>query len=128
MRLTVAGLGYVGLTTAACLADAGNTVFAVDSDSQKIALLNKGIVPFRESRLDDMVFRNLRTGRIKFSGDLKKAVLDSDVVFIAVGMLVDEREITDLSQIDSVISSVSGLIDKYKIIVIKRTVPPGTCN
>jgi UDPglucose 6-dehydrogenase len=97
MRLTVAGLGYVGLTTAACLADAGNTVFAVDSDSKKKAALNKGIIPFREPGLSDMVFRNLRTGRIKFSGDMKKAVLNSDAVFIAVGTPADERGITDLS-------------------------------
>ena len=74
MRLTVAGLGYVGLTTAACLADTGNTVFAVDRNSQKIAALNKGILPFREPGLGDMVFRNLRSGRIRFSSDMKKAV------------------------------------------------------
>jgi len=127
MKLTVAGLGYVGLTMAACLADAGNTVFAVDSDSEKITALNKGIIPFREPGLSDMVFRNLRAGRIRFSGYLKKAVLNSDAVFIAVGTPAGERGTTDLSQIDSVISSISGLIDKYKLIVIKSTVPPGTC-
>ena len=128
MKLTVAGLGYVGLTTAACLADAGNTVFAVDSDSEKITALNNGIIPFREPGLSDMVFRNLRAGRIRFSGYLKKAVLNSDAVFIAVGTPAGERGTTDLSQIDSVISSISGLIDKYKLIVIKSTVPPGTCG
>lgn len=128
MRLTVAGLGYVGLTAVACLADAGNTVFAVDNNSERIALLNKGIMSFREQGLDDMVFRNLRTGRIKFSDDLKKAVLNSDAVFIAVGTPTDERGVTALFQIDSVVSSVGDLIDKYKLIVIKSTVPPGTCN
>jgi len=128
MRLTIAGLGYVGLTTAVCLADAGNTVFAVERDLKKIALLSKGIVPLREPDLGDMVFRNLMAGRIRFSGNLKKAVLDSDVVFIAVGTPADEKGVTDLSQIDSVISSISGLVDKHKLIVIKSTVPPGTCN
>lgn len=128
MKLTAAGLGYVGLTTDACLADAGNTVFAVDSDSEKIALLNKGIIPFKEPGLDDMVFRNLRASRIRFSGYLKKVILDSDAVFITVGTPADKKGITDLSQIDSVISSISGLIDKYKLIVIKSTVPPGTCG
>jgi len=97
MRLTIAGLGYVGLTTAACLADAGNTVFVVERDLKKIALLSKGIVPLREPDLGDMVFRILMAGRIRFSGNLKKAVLNSDAVFIAVGTPADERGITDLS-------------------------------
>ena len=128
MKLTVAGLGYVGLTTAACLADAGNTVFAVDCDLGKISLLNKGIVPFREPGLGDMVFRNLRAGRIKFSNNLNNTVLDSDVVFITVGTPTDEKGITDLSQVDSVVCSIRSLVDKHKLIVIKSTVPPGTCN
>jgi len=128
MKLTVAGLGYVGLTTAACLADAGNTVFAVDCDSAKIALLNKDIVPFKEPGLDDLVFKNLRTGRLRFSNSLNEGVLNSDVVFITVGTPADENGITDLSQIDSVIGTLRSLIDKHKLIVIKSTVPPGTCN
>lgn len=128
MRLTVAGLGYVGLTTAACMADAGNTVFAIDCDPGKVSLLNKGIVPFNEPGLSDMVFRNIRAGRIMFSENLKKAAMESDVVFIAVGTPADEKGIIDLSQIDSVILSVSEIIDEHKFIVIKSTVPPGTCN
>ena len=128
MKLAVTGLGYVGLTTAACLADAGNTVFAVDCDYEKIALLNKSIVPFIEPGLSDMVFRNLRVGRIRFSNNLKSAVLDSDIIFIAVGTPADENGLIDMSQIDSVISSIIDLIDKHKIIVIKSTVLPGTCN
>jgi len=128
MRLTVAGLGYVGLTTAACLADTGNTIFAVDCDPAKIAMLNKGIVPFKEPGLDDMVFKNLRTGSLRFSNSLKNAVLNSDMVFITVGTPADENGIIDLSQIDAVIWSIRGMIDKGKLIIVKSTVPPGTCG
>lgn len=128
MKLTVAGLGYVGLTTADCLADAGNTVFAVDCDASKVALLNKGVVPLKEPGLDDLVFRNLRAQRIRFTGNLNNAVLNSDVIFISVGTPAGATGVTDMSQVDEVISAIGDTIAKGKLIVIKSTVPPGTCD
>ena len=128
MKLTVVGLGCVGLTVAGCLADAGNTIWAVDSTRDKIAELNKGVIPFYEPGLGDIVSRNLKNRRIEFSCDLNQAILNSDVVFITVGTPADKQGIVNLSQINAVAASINASLYGYKLIVIKSTVPPGCCS
>ena len=83
--ITVAGTGYVGLVSGACLADFGNTVICVDNNASKIETLKKGGIPIYEPGLDDVVIRNVQSGRLSFSVDMASAVQKSDVVFIAVG-------------------------------------------
>ncbi|HOT63563.1 MAG TPA: 2-dehydropantoate 2-reductase N-terminal domain-containing protein, partial [Treponemataceae bacterium] len=83
--ITVAGTGYVGLVSGACLADFGNTVICVDNNAEKIETLKKGGIPIYEPGLDDVVSRNVASGRLSFSVDMAAAVRSSEVVFIAVG-------------------------------------------
>ena len=85
VNITVVGTGYVGLVSGACLADFGNTVICVDTDSSKIARLKNGDVIIYEAGLDTVVERNVKTGRLKFSTELEPALKQSSVVFIAVG-------------------------------------------
>jgi len=85
MKITVVGTGYVGLVTAACLADLGNNVIGIDIDKKKIANLKKGIIPIYEPGLQEIVKRNLDKKRIIFDTNLGPAVKKTDIIFIAVG-------------------------------------------
>ena len=85
MKLCMIGTGYVGLVSGVCFSDLGNTVYCVDKDKDKIDLLNKGIVPIYEPGLEEVLRRNSKQKRLIFTSDLRKAVTQSDIIFICVG-------------------------------------------
>ena len=126
MRICVVGVGYVGLVTSACLAEAGSNVICVDSDSEKIAGLKDGIIPIYEPGLTEMVGRNKKLGRLHFTTDLKYGLDDCLVVFLAVGTPSALDGSSDLSAILSVAGDIGQNIPDYRIIVTKSTVPVGT--
>jgi len=128
MKLAIVGSGYVGLVTGACFADSGNDVICVDNDSKKIEMLKSNKIPIFEPGLRDIVERNVREGRLIFTESLEEGVNNSLVVFIAVGTPSDVDGSADLSAVLSVAKEVGTLMDSYKIVVVKSTVPVGTCE
>jgi len=126
MNVCVIGTGYVGLVTGAVFADLGNDVICVDNNIEKVNKLKKSIMPIYEPGLEEMVRRNQEDGRITFTTDLGDGVRRSDVVFIAVGTPPNEDGSTNLSFVEAVAREVAEHLDRYKIIVNKSTVPPGT--
>jgi UDPglucose 6-dehydrogenase len=127
MRISIIGAGYVGLTTAVCLAEIGHDVFCADSDEQKLALLRKGGVPFYEPHLDAALERAHSAGRLRFT-DAVEAIKSSEVVFICVGTPPLENGEADLSAIESVAHSIVKHADGYRLIVDKSTVPVQTAQ
>ena len=125
-NITVIGTGYVGSVSGACLADFGNSVICVDTNSEKIESLKKGIIPIYEPGLDAIVARNNASGRLSFSTDLATAIKQSAVVFIAVGTPPAEDGSADLSCVEAAARQIGSLIDTYTVIVDKSTVPIGT--
>ncbi len=125
-RITVVGTGYVGLIASVGLADFGNMVTGVDRDETKIDLLKSGVSPIYEPGIDDYLKRNLESGRLSFSTDIKSAIKKSDVVYIAVGTPESEDGSPDLSYVDSVVASIAANMEGYTVIVTKSTVPVGT--
>ena len=127
MKLCMIGTGYVGLVSGVCFADLGNNVICVDKDLKKIDLLTKGKIPIYEPGLTELVNKNYKNKRLKFSSDLKKSVKDSDIIFICVGTPTKKGgSSADLSQIFQVAKQISLSINKFKIIVTKSTVPVTT--
>lgn len=126
MYVCVIGTGYVGLVTGAVFADLGNDVICVDNDEKKVENLKKNIMPIYEPGLEEMVRRNQEDGRLSFTTDTGEGVRRSDVVFIAVGTPPANDGSTDLQYVESVAKAIAASIDRYKIIVNKSTVPPGT--
>ena len=126
MNIVVIGSGYVGLVTGCCLAEAGNRVVCVDHDSQKVAALQSGRVPFYEPELDVLLQSQIESGRLSFETRIARAMPDADVVFLAVGTppLADGN-----ANLDNLLSCTRELADtafKDGIVVIKSTVPVGT--
>ena len=128
MKLTIIGSGYVGLVTGACLADIGNDVFCLDLDERKIAILNGGGVPIHEPGLQEVIARNRKAGRLKFSTDVKAAVEHGDVLFIAVGTPSDEDGSADLQYVLAAARDIGRYMNGFKVIVDKSTVPVGTAG
>lgn len=126
MNISIIGTGYVGLVTGACLADLGNNVICADNDRGKITSLKKGIVTIYEPGLDEIVVRNSKKGRLKFTTDIKEAVLKSDIVFICVGTPSRESGEANLTFIEHVARDIAASMKKYKLIVEKSTVPVET--
>ncbi len=126
MQICVVGSGYVGLVTAACLANSGNHVVAVDKDPQKISLLNDGKCPFFEPGLDELVARNMQAGRLRFTTETAEAVAHARVVFLAVGTPPRADGSADLSSIESAAIEMAQALTGPTIVVIKSTVPAGT--
>ncbi|HLC50080.1 MAG TPA: UDP-glucose/GDP-mannose dehydrogenase family protein [Candidatus Nanoarchaeia archaeon] len=124
MRIAVAGAGYVGLVTAACFAELGNDVQCVDIDESKISRLKKGEVPFYEPGLSEIVIKNRE--RLHFTVDLKDAVKKSDIIFICVGTPPKENGEADLSHVEDVARTIAEVMDSYKVVVEKSTVPVKT--
>ena len=121
------GTGYVGLVSGVCFSDLGNNVICVDKDLKKIDLLSKGKIPIYEPGLTELVNKNYKNKRLKFSSDLEKSIKESDIIFICVGTPTKKRgSSADLSQIFQVAKQISLSINKFKIIVTKSTVPVTT--
>ncbi len=126
MHIGIIGTGYVGLVTGACFAEFGVYVTCIDKDEKKIRALRKGKVPFYEPGLEDLVNRNLKNGRLRFSTRIQDAVDSSLVVFIAVGTPPRGDGSADMSHVEEVAAEIAGSISGYKVIVMKSTVPVGT--
>jgi len=127
MKLCMIGTGYVGLVSGVCFSDVGNTVYCVDKDQKKIDLLNKGIVPIFEPGLEEILKKNYQQKRLIFTSDLKKAVVNSDIIFICVGTPTKKKtNSADLKYVFSVAKDLKKIIKKYKIIITKSTVPVTT--
>ncbi len=126
MHITVVGVGYVGLVTGACFSEFGIFVSCVDKDSNRIESLSQGFVPFYEPGIEDLVKRNTKQGRLRFTTDLGEAVEESLVVFIAVGTPPRGDGFADLSYVEEVAREIAQHIKSYKVIVTKSTVPVGT--
>jgi UDPglucose 6-dehydrogenase len=126
MTISFIGHGYVGLVTAAVFADLGNTVWVVGRTKEKIEKLKKGIAPFYEPGLAELVKRNVDAGRLIFTLDYKEAVTPSSIVFICVGTPSAASGEADLSSVFSAAESVAKALIGYKVVVTKSTVPPGT--
>ena len=126
MHIGIIGTGYVGLVTGACFAEFGVFVTCVDKDEKKIRALKKGVVPFYEPGLDDLVKKNMQQGRLKFTTKVGEAVDDSLVIFIAVGTPPRGDGSADLKYIDEVAREIACHMNSYKVIVTKSTVPVGT--
>jgi UDPglucose 6-dehydrogenase len=128
MRISVFGTGYVGLVAAACFADAGHHVFAVDVDESRIAELNNGRVPMVEPGLDLMIERNVAAGRLRLSADVAEGVESGQILFIAVGTPSDNSGAADVSDVLSVASAIGQHTSEYKLVVNKSTAPVGTAD
>ena len=128
MKLAVIGTGYVGLVTGTCFAEMGNNVICVDNDGEKINLLNNGEIPIWEPGLEDMVYRNSNEKRLNFTTDIKNAVENSDICFIAVGTPSDEDGSADLQYVLAVAEDIATYMNGYKVIIDKSTVPVGTAD
>ena len=127
MKLCMIGTGYVGLVSGVCFSDLGNTVYCVDKDVNKINSLNKGLVPIYEPGLEEILKKNHKQKRLFFTSNLKKAVQNSDIIFICVGTPTQKnRNSADLKYVFKVAYELKKLISKYKIIVTKSTVPVTT--
>ena len=127
MKLCMIGTGYVGLVSGVCFSDLGNDVICVDKDIKKVEDLKRGIIPIYEPGLEELVLKNYKNKRLKFSTDLKDSISKSDIIFICVGTPTKKNgNAADLSQIFNVAKEISGSISKYKIIVTKSTVPVAT--
>lgn len=128
MRVTVVGTGYVGLVSGTCLADVGNDVLCIDSDEKKIAGLRDGEIPIFEPGLEELVQRNTSAGRLRFSTDLAEGVTHGEVVFIAVGTPPDEDGAADLQHVLAVAHGIGAVLEDYRVVVNKSTVPVGTAD
>lgn len=126
MKVTVIGAGYVGLVTAACLAELGNDVVVLDNDLGRIAFLQAGGVPIYEPGLDELVARNQQAHRLHFTSSLPQAVTHAEVIFIAVGTPPQEDGSADLQHVLAVARQIGLHMDGFKVVVNKSTVPVGT--
>ena len=127
MKICMIGTGYVGLVSGVCFSDLGNNVICVDKDIKKVDDLNKGIIPIYEPGLEELVKKNYKNKRLKFSINLKESVSNSDIIFICVGTPTKKNgNGADLTQIYNVAKEIRSSIRKFKIIITKSTVPVTT--
>lgn len=128
MKITVVGTGYVGLVTGTCLAETGNAVVCVDINEEKVKKMKEGVVPIYEPHLDTLFHRNIKAGRLSFTTDLKSAVANSLIIFLALPTPPGEDGSADLSYVLGVAEELGKIITDYKVIVDKSTVPVGTAD
>lgn len=128
MKIAIVGTGYVGLVSGTCFAEIGVHVTCVDTDRKKIAALQEGIVPIYENGLEEMVQRNVKAGRLKFTTSLESCLDEIEVVFSAVGTPPDEDGSADLSYVLEVARTIGRNMKQYKLVVTKSTVPVGTAR
>ena len=127
MRVAMIGAGYVGLVSGGCFADFGHTVVCVDNDADKVAALKRGEMPIFEPGLAELVDKNVRENRLSFTTDLSGAVKAAEAVFIAVGTPSRRGDgHADLSYVFQAAQDIASVLDGYKVIVTKSTVPVGT--
>jgi UDPglucose 6-dehydrogenase len=126
LNVCVIGTGYVGLVTGACFAEFGVQVVCADKDADKVAMLRQGEMPIYEPGLEDLVARNVREDRLRFTTDTAEAVRTSLVIFIAVPTPAAPDGSTDLRFVEAVAREIGQNMDGYKVIVTKSTVPVGT--
>ncbi|CUT01983.1 UDP-glucose dehydrogenase family protein [Candidatus Kryptobacter tengchongensis] len=137
MNISIIGTGYVGLVTGACFAESGNNVVCMDIDKEKINKLKKGIIPIYEPGLDEIVRKNLNTGRLKFTTDLEYAVRNSEIIFLCLPTPPGKDGDADLGILFSVVKNIAKILrglakdekkQLKKLIVSKSTVPVGTAD
>jgi UDPglucose 6-dehydrogenase len=126
MKIAVIGTGYVGLVTAAGLAEFGHTVIGTDKDAAKIDLISRGISPIFEPGLEDLLKRTLGSGNLSFTTDVDAAIREAGVIFVCVGTPQDEDGRADMSQIEEVARAIARNLNGYKVVVEKSTVPVKT--
>jgi UDPglucose 6-dehydrogenase len=128
MKIAVIGTGYVGLVTAAGLAEFGHTVIGADKEASKIAGISRGKVPIYEPGLDDLVRKNVEKGVLTFTADVDRTIREADVIFVCVGTPQDESGRADMSQIEGVSRTIAQNLNGYKVVVEKSTVPVKTSD
>ena len=128
MKIAIVGTGYVGLVTGTCFAEIGVNVTCVDTNSEKIESLQKGVIPIYENGLEEMVLRNVKAKRLKFTTSLESCLNDVEVIFSAVGTPPDEDGSADLSYVLEVAHTIGRNMNQYKLVVTKSTVPVGTAR
>ena len=128
MKLACFGAGYVGLVSSACFANAGHHVMCVDTNADKIRLLQEGVLPIYESGLDAIVETTTKSGNLLFTADPEKAIEYADLLFIAVGTPPDEDGSADLQYVLAVAAQIGQLMARPKVIVTKSTVPVGSAD
>lgn len=126
MRIVIVGSGYVGLVTGACFSEVGIEVVCVDNDERKIGHLRKGILPIYEPGLEEMIHRNMKKGRLSFTTQLPEALVDAEVLFIAVGTPPGEDGSADLRYVLAVARECGRHMNGHLLIVTKSTVPVTT--
>lgn len=128
MKIAVIGTGYVGLVTGTCFSETGNEVVCVDVNAEKVAQLNKGVVPIYEPDLETIFERNTKQGRLKFTTSLKEGIEGAKVVFLALPTPPGEDGSADLKYILQVAGELGDLLKHYTVVVNKSTVPVGTAD
>lgn len=128
MRISIVGSGYVGLVSGAGLSDVGHHVICMDIDGQRVDGLNNGVVPIFEPGLETMLKNNAAQGRLEFTTSFSDAVAHAEVMFIAVGTPPDEDGSADLSHVLAVAASIGEHMQRPLLVVVKSTVPVGTCG
>ena len=127
MKICMIGAGYVGLVSAACFSEFGWTVTCVDNDPERLAQMAEGRSPIYEPGLDELMARNMQSGRLKFSGDLGPAVKEADIVFLAVGTPMRRGDgYADLSYVYAAVDELAPHLQGFTVITTKSTVPVGT--
>lgn len=128
MNIAIVGTGYVGLVSGACFADTGANVTCVDVDINKIERVKKGEIPIYEPGLDELVLKNVKAGRLKFTSSLPEVLNEQEIVFSAVGTPPDEDGSADLKYVLQVAKTIGQNLNKYLVVVTKSTVPVGTAR
>lgn len=126
MQVAIIGTGFVGVVTAAVLAEHGHTIWGVDIDQSKVDGLTAGKVPFFEPGLDELLEQALQSGRLRFTTEYATAVAAADVVMIAVGTPSSPEGKADLSYVFAASRSLAPHLKKDAVVVVKSTVPPGS--
>lgn len=128
MQVVIVGSGYVGLVTGSCLAEVGHHVSCVDLDDRKIDMLKDGRSPIYEPGLESMIQRNIEHERLDFTTAIQDVLSTAEMVFIAVGTPEGEDGSADVSYVESVARSIGQLTERDLIVIVKSTVPVGTCD
>jgi len=128
MKIAVIGSGYVGLVTGTCFAEAGNEVLCVDNNQEKLAKLKSGVIPIYEPGLETLFLRNTKEGRLHFTDSLEEAVSMAEIIFLALPTPPTEDGSADLKYVLGVAENIGKLLQEYRIIINKSTVPVGTAD